>query len=155
MSDLPLSEARIAEIAERAAKATPGPWEMDDDFSRHHMHYDEGERHVVSIETGSAICGTTHGWENPNQSPANAEFIAHARSDVPALLMALRTANARAEGLAEALRDARTVFGEVVETLRKEAPGTPLNNHRFDALGMRANKVLARIDAALKEQPNV
>lgn len=40
------------------------------------------------------------------------------------------------------------VLKEVVETLRREAPGTPLNNHRFDGLGIRANNAINRAEAA-------
>lgn len=39
--------------------------------------------------------------------------------------------------------DVLEVLKEVLAALRKEAPGTPLNNHRFDQLGIRAYNVVA------------
>jgi hypothetical protein len=53
----------------------------------------------------------------------------------------------------EAMRQAREVFGEVLETLKRAAPGTPLNNHRFDGLGIRAYAAIAALDAALAATP--
>lgn len=50
-------------------------------------------------------------------------------------------ANARLIATAPELLE---VLSELVETLRREAPGTPLNNHRFDALGIKANAVIAK-----------
>lgn len=32
----------------------------------------------------------------------------------------------------------RGILGEILVVLRKEAPGTPLNNHKYDHLGIRA-----------------
>ena len=37
----------------------------------------------------------------------------------------------------------REVLEEILEALRIHAPGTPLNNHRFDALGIKAYAALA------------
>lgn len=50
-------------------------------------------------------------------------------------------ANLRMAATAPELYEA---LSELVETLRKEAPGTPLNNHRFDGLGIKANAALAK-----------
>lgn len=65
----------LAEILERAEKATPGEW----DFLSH------GE--VVSVETGDSVCMVClrHGVEDT-------KFIAAAKTDVPALARALRRA---------------------------------------------------------------
>lgn len=35
-------------------------------------------------------------------------------------------------------------LSEVMALLRKEAPGTPLNNHRFDALGIKAYAAISK-----------
>jgi hypothetical protein len=51
-----------------------------------------------------------------------------------------------------ALRQAREALFDLLGMLRAEAPGTPLNNHRFDALGIKANAALAAADAALTAQ---
>jgi hypothetical protein len=34
----------------------------------------------------------------------------------------------------------------VVAVLQKEAPGTPLNNHHFDALGIQAHNAIAKAE---------
>lgn len=49
--------------------------------------------------------------------------------------------------LAKQLRPLCKVMAEMLEALRKEAPGTPLNNHRFDDLGIRAHDALNRARA--------
>ena len=71
-------------VRRRAEAATPGPWKpwTTDDYPS-----------VVYFENGAsfrvAVCS---GWSN---NAADAEFIAHARADVPALLDALEAAEAR------------------------------------------------------------
>lgn len=59
---------------------------------------------------------------DPTEWHANAHLIAAA----PELLAALK---------------------DVIDTLQREAPGTPLNNHRFDALGIQAHKAIAKAEA--------
>lgn len=49
-------------------------------------------------------------------------------------------ANCRLIAAAPCLLDALT---EVITVLRENAVGTPLNNHRFDAVGRQANNALA------------
>lgn len=36
---------------------------------------------------------------------------------------------------------------EIVAALQADAPGTPLNNHKYDALGMQARKAISRAEA--------
>ena len=43
--------------------------------------------------------------------------------------------------------DVVDALSEVLKALREEAPGTPLNNHRFDALGIKAYAALAKAGA--------
>jgi len=75
MTDLDLD---LDAIEARAAAATEGPWSRDDE-------------HSLSV----AICYTPHVWALAHSgTEANAEFIAHARTDVPALVAALREARA-------------------------------------------------------------
>ncbi|MFC8983896.1 hypothetical protein [Streptomyces sp. NPDC057115] len=71
-----LNEQRLAEIAARAKKATPGPWITEE---RDH------DMHVGGVPDGPhiALLGRAS-WPGV---PADAEFIAHAREDVPALLV--------------------------------------------------------------------
>ena len=78
MTDLDLD---LDAIEARAAAATEGPWSRDDEYP-------------LSV----AICYTPHVWALAySGTEANAEFIAHARTDVPALVAALREARADCE----------------------------------------------------------
>ena len=68
-----MSEERLAEIRVRAEAATPGAWRDD--------RRADG---VPAVHNGKVrICDT---YRADGQSVLNAEFIAHAREDVPALL---------------------------------------------------------------------
>ena len=66
---------RLEEIESRAAKATPGPWEW--------MPYN------TALRAGGAmvLAGGRDGIEVNNK---NAEFIAHARTDIPWLCRTVR-----------------------------------------------------------------
>lgn len=44
------------------------------------------------------------------------------------------------------------VLGEILDLLRREAPGTALNNHRFTGLGIKANAVLDKALAGLRRE---
>ena len=89
-------------IRKRAEKATEGPWAVDPDFR------DGGADQIVEMSTGRCLTIaflTSDGNEN------NGPFIAHARTDIPALIAhidrlaaARDAANKRAE---EAERDAK------------------------------------------------
>jgi hypothetical protein len=51
--------------------------------------------------------------------------------------------------LREALEALTRVTEEIVNTLKREAPGTPLNNHKFDGLGIDAYRAIALAREAL------
>lgn len=72
-----LSAERLAEIAARASIATEGPWRV---VEGHEIHQGaEFGDFAVYVAQTDPDCGCV-------QSVADAEFIAHAREDVPALL---------------------------------------------------------------------
>src|SRR5690606_22140023 len=75
MSDL------LSEIEERLANATPGPWDWVPSAV-------EGGSHVLGVvgESGFPVLRTSP-YAPPRQR--DAEFIAHARTDVPRLVKAL------------------------------------------------------------------
>jgi len=75
--------ARLEQIREREQKATKGPWDHDGIAIR-----SEGKE--------------TFDWKIPSDS-VDADFIAHAREDIPWLLYQLATT--RAKGEAEARRE--------------------------------------------------
>lgn len=72
---------RLAEIQARAEKATDGPWRHSVERERyetaHYVRHGEGEH--LAVFTG-----------NYSGASEDGEFIAHARTDVPALVAALR-----------------------------------------------------------------
>lgn len=79
-----MTEQELAEITERASKATPGPWWHKDGWEGAMP----GDEWYVYQEQplGEIICCPCRS----NPSEANAEFIAHAREDIPALLAEVR-----------------------------------------------------------------
>lgn len=74
---------RLNEIEARANAATPGPWEAGCN-----------DRHVLYVTTENEEFCAEHGPELYDSqgffSDDDTEFIAHARTDVPALVAALR-----------------------------------------------------------------
>lgn len=68
-----MNEQRLQEIKKRAEKATPGPWKVEE--SRY-----EGRFNAASVNENYDLPACLMGIED-------AEFIAHARQDVPALVV--------------------------------------------------------------------
>lgn len=114
-----LSTEREQEIRERAAAATPGPWGLyDDGTGRYDIAADLEDtghgfrcrRQIVQtldepIDNDPAHRDWT-GEDDDDQILADAEFIAHAREDVPALLAEIDRLRARiAEQGARAYRE--------------------------------------------------
>lgn len=83
----------VAAIRARVDAATIGPW-VAIHWPQHHPDDPEWEveSHALEFDDPRGIAG--HGAE---QGEADAEFIAHARTDVPALLDALVSAESRAQ----------------------------------------------------------
>ena len=68
---------RLDEIEARANAATPGPWEAD------------GSAHVLTAGNTATFVARCADPDGSDAGVPDAEFIAHARTDVPALLDAL------------------------------------------------------------------
>jgi hypothetical protein len=132
-----LSEQEMQAIEERANAATEGPWQVQSllgekdgawylgarAYRRRDEDLDEppelapGIYHddVDVIEFDEHICGCE---STTGTNPSDPEFIAHARSDVPALLAEVRRLNA----LVQAGREVRDMLvSEVVPEHRKTA----------------------------------
>ncbi|WP_393075156.1 hypothetical protein [Streptomyces sp. LN704] len=75
----PLTEQQLAEIEARTNAATPGPWTVSEDYSD-----------VITPDGGQLAS-----YWNPTSETRNGEFIAAARTDVPALLAEVRRLRAR------------------------------------------------------------
>lgn len=87
----------LAAIEARANAATPGPWQRDE-------RYVVGGEDIPGSRPGGEVIAqaqpTLSAWREYelSQRVANAEFIAHAREDVPALVAEVRRLRAEALG---------------------------------------------------------
>lgn len=79
---------QIEAIEKRCNEATPGPWE--EGFTYH------GSQHCGAVRhNGRVVCETRY-FDMGNSEP-NAEFIAHAREDIPFLLNEVKRLTAELE----------------------------------------------------------
>ena len=83
-----VNQGRLREVKEREARATKGPWRLG-----HHRGF--GEEHDVGGPDGEDLAGVRGMFYRK----ADAEFVAHAREDVPWLVGALEGTLAELEGL--------------------------------------------------------
>lgn len=110
-----MSGERRAEIEARCAKATPPPWISDP-----HTPYERDARNRIirgPCDTYIAGIGLTY------RPVENADFIAHARQDIPDLLAALDAATLRVESALWALGDhpdGSTDIGQRISDIRDE-----------------------------------
>jgi hypothetical protein len=104
----------LARIEARAASATPGPWTTEQ-FLPEDRPYPEATN-IAGDRKGVYWQVATNLW------CADAEFIAHAREDVPALIAALRDARAalaRVEALCEESIYADTILAGLIRAAIK------------------------------------
>ncbi len=97
---------------------TPGPWIA---IAGTHVlpHMVQAGDFVICVQFPADAIGEP--MRGTPETEANARLIAAA----PDLLAALKA---------------------VVDVLRKEAPGTPLNHHQYDAIGIQANNAIAKAE---------
>lgn len=99
MSMSELTPERLAEIKERTEKATPGPW---DAYTVPGMNRSSDGYSAVGIaETEVQVTRDAGGW-------FDADFIAHARTDVPALVAEV----VRLQGIIDRVRELATLNGQ-------------------------------------------
>lgn len=117
----PLADERIADIQARAEAATDGPWGYfdGDNYAALAADYQQTGRGSYSCRQGIARLEEDDFWDDRaneardegdayEQMIANAEFITHAREDVPALLaevQRLRAISAAAHAFADEMGD--------------------------------------------------
>jgi hypothetical protein len=90
--DINMTEEQLKEIEDRANAATPGPWVQHGRYVR--------KNHVREI----VIQGSFLKKDGVNSLPViDAEFIAHARTDIPALIAEVREQKEQIKTLVEAL----------------------------------------------------
>lgn len=90
-----MNSEQLNAIKERAEKATPGPWELDTD--------DNG----IWNEGGRNYLGSV------NLSITDAEFIAHAREDIPQLVAEVERLQKRLSECESLLSEAHDVLDDV------------------------------------------
>jgi hypothetical protein len=115
MTTSPLTDQQLTDIDARAKGATPGPWCTDSWEIYQGTEYEPG----ISQWIGETCRGTS----SPEQDRADAEFVAHARTDVPALLAEIRDSRAENEKLIRWHREDEKALAEMratIERLRKQ-----------------------------------
>lgn len=96
---------QLAQIQRRADAATEGPWHSFGTGPRGGDHW-----YVIGADNVSLAWGiASRDGENEAQRGPDAEFIAHARTDIPGLLAAVRDAQQSAEQAEQALTRVRTM----------------------------------------------
>lgn len=100
-----LTDADLDAIEQRANAATEGPWESGDD------DWDGGYVRMPADGFGVAYIAT-HIQQGADEGCADAEFIAHARGDVPVLLAEVRRLRAMEQRVREYARSIRYLDGK-------------------------------------------
>lgn len=115
----PLSKEQLAAIRARADAATPGPWEWhegdlltEDNFSRQHSSMFSSVLHLTDDAQG---VNDLVSWEYV-RSVEDAEFIANARADIPALLAHIDALEAERDALQQAVNEAWDITSEPISS---------------------------------------
>lgn len=93
-----MTDDELAAIEVRAAAATPGPWVVSPELRGYEMGIDSPAKWGTIVHPGAEGDGGI-------DSNADANFIAHARADVPALIAAVRELKSDVEYLQGCIRD--------------------------------------------------
>lgn len=139
-----MNDGRITEIRARADAATAGPWTTDSDFRY-------GRRVLADLEPEGEYLEVAEcsGYVMPSPATVvNAEFIAHARQDVPWLLDALAAARAENARLVETLEASRIPHHDIGDD-----PWHDMDGRCPCGCTCGADAHNARIDAALAPAP--
>lgn len=100
-----LTKEELEAIRKRVDAATPGPWFWLDDGRL----YSDGANKVI----GEVIEGKDETWFDIFDT--NAEFIAHAREDVPKLLSLVECQKAELERLNDLLNNASEITKQLID----------------------------------------
>ena len=105
MPNEPMTEERIAEIRGREKAATQGPWEAGkDDFTKNIIEAVK-DRGTIIVQRRDDPNMFWNSIIPLKQTFSDADFIAHAREDIPALLDEVERLRAENEVLEKALED--------------------------------------------------
>lgn len=99
-----MTDERLAEVKARAEAATPGPWHHD------RVDFDSGMT-LYEIWGGKY---REHGWlAHVEDNKPNADFISHARQDIPELLAEVERLREQVASLEHAYKDSRERIREM------------------------------------------
>jgi hypothetical protein len=155
----PLDDTRLAEIATRVEGATPGPWGVYESGSMIDVAADLKEtgcgyrarREICRLEDEPLDNDPTHReWtaeEDWAQVQADAEFIAHAATDVPALLAEVQRLKAE---LASAREDTAFLERNTLPELRRTVEHHQAGKQRWRE---RAQKAEAGLPSRFRATP--
>lgn len=142
-------DLNLDEIEARANRATPGPWIPENNSFKRIFH---GE-HVV-CDPYSALPDPKHKSHSIlfEQRDANADFIAHARTDIPALIAEVKRLREENERLRDEYREEtecgnkiRSIIGHTANALKGRP--APLTQHSWHDLPQVAAKLRAKVAA--------
>lgn len=118
MSDM---KTELEEIRDREAKATPGPWATTTyDGLRIVASCDNGERDIAFPARYEAC--PCEGNPCAAERRANADFIAHARQDIPTLLSHISELEERIAFLEKVAEEMRGFIPNTWETWGRDVP---------------------------------
>lgn len=112
-----MTDERLSEIAARAEKATPGPWELD----KHYQCFIWGPHMQMVADDGMDEAGTLTRMRGVGANlplKQNGEFIAASRQDIPELLAEVKRLR---KALKIILRDSQSRIGVQAEAVSKIA----------------------------------
>src|SRR5438046_5780841 len=89
ISEAMISRSELTEIAERAEKATPGPWDVDWNATQ-----------FIIAEDGTGRFVANMGSSRSDRSDADSDFITHSRTDIPRLVDTVKELTVALERLA-------------------------------------------------------
>ncbi len=146
MTDAP-DEKEVAEIRERRGRITPGEWQSADGISESDTM--RCGVTVVQGNTGYLLATIENGAPGDfcETEKANADFIAHAPTDIDKLLSSHTSLKARVETL-ERERDEALMLAEGPSTLHELAAGSIERGFRVHELEARLSTIEA--DEALR-----
>jgi hypothetical protein len=118
---------RIEAIRKRAEAATPGPWVTERDTEVVTVYAPAPFVPEHPVAPMAVLYWPGHTFEETRQAEVlwydTADFIAHAREDVPYLLAALDAAKAESATLRVQIEAERTMGADTIETLRMQLVG--------------------------------
>ena len=138
----PMTDEELAGIREREANALFGPWHP------YATDFRGQTSHSVISKVGSVLAHTGYGPRG-GSCHANAEFIAEARSDVPALLAEVNRLRAELADFREMAVSNTKAANEAVDRARSECAALTAKAEAAAAVGERVEGALAHIRECL------